>query len=193
MTKISKKKSINIKTVIFIGAFCASIAYFCMVFFLQKNINALREIPEPLINITSLPTNVKMETLFRSKAGEHPLELERSKIEVPDDLRQNFSLPYEINATFDKGKGKPGEVSWSIDGQGKYYSISISNFTSDDIVNLFLNDIHVVKSTPLDWSGRMSLRYVLLMTEDTNACLSIGQKNKEQPIILCHLLTGKTG
>lgn len=184
----SKKYSGIKKTLLFLGLF-VSCLYLGFSFFMEDKIAAQRKVPSPFLKVYGISDSSSLEITYDGSGIYKKLPVTDGIAEIPEEAKDNFSLPYKLYARIKNKNGTEQNIAWTLDKSGKYYTMLLTGFEKRDRVKISLNDSIPVNEAPLDWSGRMFVHYVIPPTWDTNACVTVTEDKNQMRF--CLMLTGK--
>ncbi len=180
----------NAKAKVILAGLVLSVLLVSTFFYIQFTREARRIAPDSLIIFKNLPAGATANIFFKDSKETRQLTMENGIVKLPEDIRERFSLPYNLHATISGfTNGENIDLTWQLDRDGRVYDVLMDGFSPEDTYDFRLGMIMANKNTGFDWSGKVKAHFILLTDIDTNACVDIHRK--ADAFGFCHIITGK--
>lgn len=186
-TKPHSRRGPKIQAIVLTMALLAVAGYVGYTANFKKKMDDKRTPSPELIVFKNLPDNVAIEAFLQSKKHIEPLAVDHQSLILTTEQRNNFSLPYSVNAKLTYGDGNYYDLSWRVDERGVRYFVTLDGFRPSDTLTFNFKGTDTLKNIPFDWSGRLTLEAFLIKAETIDACVDV---KGQMAFSVCHTVTG---
>lgn len=146
------------------------------VFYIRLEERKRTQPPEFLV-FTGLPESTKIEAVLTTRAGTTNLPVENGTALLSDEQRNNFYLPFQLDAHLQDKDGKYQDLTITMDAAGVHYNVLFDGFRPQDKIFIEMNGAESsADDYYTDWSGRYLAELVFNRGEDANVCIRIRTK-----------------
>lgn len=159
-----------------------------LIFYSNKDkLPVQKQAPDVLISYEDLPEKSIVTATLSMRGKVTDLENTGNGFILTPEQKKDFSFPYSIKATLKSGDDYR-DISWNIDNRGVAHKILLDGYKPQDRVTFIMNG-QKVYTIPFDWSGRIELGSMLIVSEDSKPCFSVDDNGKTYGF--CHYIRGK--
>lgn len=189
-TKPHSRRGPKIQAIVLAAALLVVAGYAGYTVSFQKKMDDKRTPGPELIVFKNLSDNVEIEAFLQSKKHIEPLAVDHQALILTTAQRNNFSLPYNVNAKLTYKDGHYYDLSWRVDEHGVRYFVTLDGFRPSDTLTFNFKGTDTLKNIPFDWSGRLTLEAFLIKAETIDACVDV---QGQITFSVCHTVTGDSG